>query len=192
MKGNLKNIDEYILSLLIDNETRAIDILYDEYYEKIVRVAFRVLGDNSSAKDIVQELLLNIWLKRHSLTITKPLAAYLSRSVVNRCLNHLRDNRQNKYIPIKWIQNHTVQSDHLESLESKDLEYLARKVIETLPPKCRLIFTLSRSEEMSHREIANCLDISQKAVEKQITKALKRFRVYLKPYLSTLLYFLLI
>jgi RNA polymerase sigma-70 factor (ECF subfamily) len=88
------------------------------------------------------------------------------------------------------VTGKVVKNTGLESLKRQDIEHLAKQAIDLLPPKCRLIFNLSRSEEMSHAEIASHLGISKKAVEKQISKALKHLKHHLKPYLGVLLYFL--
>lgn len=188
MDDNLKYSDEDILALLRSDDVQAITILYDLYFDKMVRVAFKVVGENEAAKDIAQEMFLNIWIKRYQLTIKDPIAPYLARSVVNRCLNYLRDNRKSQHISLQVISD-TVKNSGQESLESQDMEQLAKLAIDSLPPKCRLVFNLSRSEEMSHNEISSHLGISKKAVEKQLTKALKHLRHHLKSYLGTLLFF---
>jgi RNA polymerase sigma-70 factor (ECF subfamily) len=66
--------------------------------------------------------------------------------------------------------------------KGKDLEYrvLLGKAIDSLPPKCREVFLLSRISDMSYKEIAAALGISQKTVENQLGKALKILRAFLK------------
>jgi RNA polymerase sigma-70 factor (ECF subfamily) len=83
-------------------------------------------------------------------------------------------------------------NDAISSAENsgvKDLERAIAEVLDELPDKCRMVFKLSRYEELKYGEIADKLGISVKAVEKHITKALKVFRVKLKDYLP--LFFLL-
>ena len=179
--------DHHFLALLGKDDVRAIDILYEEHYDTVVRIAFNVVDDIEVAKDIVQELFLNVWLKRHHLSIKNPLANYLAKAVTNRCLNYLRDNYRSPRI-YRHLVIKTEKNAGEESLEQGDLERLVQLSVDSLPPKCKLIFNLSRSREMSYNEIASYLGISKKAVEKQITKALKHLRRNLKPYLSTFLY----
>ena len=71
-----------------------------------------------------------------------------------------------------------------EKLEAAELQSVIDQAVDQLPERCRLVFVLSRFEQMSHKEIANQLDISPKTVENQITKALKILRETLGPYLS--------
>ena len=191
MTNNPKNSDDHILSLMQNNDVRAVNILYDLYYDTVIKIAFKIINDNEAAKDIVQELFLNIWIKRHQLSIKNPIAPYLAKSVINRCLNYLRDSPRDQSIPSHFI-NTVEKNSGEELLEHRDLEHLIQLTINSLPPKCKLIFNLSRSEEMSYKEIASHLGISTKAVEKQITKALKYLRHHLKLYLSVSLYFVMV
>ncbi|MCG8309060.1 MAG: RNA polymerase sigma-70 factor [Cytophagales bacterium] len=191
MAGYRKNSDDDIIALLRCNNVQAINKLYDLHYHSLIRLAFKILGDNEVAKDIIQELFLNIWLKRHHLSIKRPIESYLAKSVINRCLNYLRDSPRIHHIPGYFIDR-VEKNIGEEALIYDDLERLTKMAIDSLPPKCKLIFNLSRSGEMSNKNIALTLGISIKVVEKQITKALKHLRHCLKPYLSTFLYFMLV
>lgn len=61
-----------------------------------------------------------------------------------------------------------------------ELERQIAQVLDTLPPRCREIFTMSRFEGLKNREIADRLDISVKVVEKHIGRALAAFRTHLR------------
>ena len=76
-------------------------------------------------------------------------------------------------------------------LESMELEEQIRKVIDSLPERCRVIFELNRFDGLKYAEIATQLDISVKTVENQISKALKILREKLALYLTILLWLIL-
>ncbi len=183
------DIDDQILSLLKDNKTEALNLMYDLYYYPVIKIAFKITHDHDAAKDIAQELFLNIWLKRHQLSIQKPVKFYLIRSVINRCMNYLRDHCKTNRSPI-GITARVNDNWGEESLRHEDLKRLVEASLDMLPPRCKLIFGLSRWQGMNNAEISLYLGISIKAVEKQITKALKHLRSNLKPYLSSLFYLL--
>jgi RNA polymerase sigma-70 factor (ECF subfamily) len=75
----------------------------------------------------------------------------------------------------------------LHALEVEELAQQIDQAIDQLPERCRLVFLLSRYEDLTYREIAEKLDIKEKTVENQIVKALKLLRKYLAPYLSSIL-----
>lgn len=187
MTSRSSDQEKQVLALLKKGDVQAISELYDLYYDKMITIAFRVLNDNDAAKDVVQELFVYIWVRRQQLNIQSPLKPYLVKAIINRCLNYLRDNRKHLIIP---LHNESVQirngSEGL--LDEEDIKRMVSLALNTLSPRCRLIYSLSREEEMSNKEIANHLGISNKAVEKQITKALKHLHQYLKPYLSAILF----
>jgi len=143
--------DSEILDLLNKNDERAISLLFDRFFDYLCAVVYRVIHDYEAARDVVQDIFLDLWKKRESLNIQIALRPYLRRAAVNRGLN---------YIKMKRI----IPNDNEEA------------AAESLPPKCKLVFGMSRFESMSYQEIADALDISIKTVENQISKALKILR----------------
>lgn len=146
--------------------------LFDLYYESLVFVAFRLLRDMNSAKDMVQEVFLTLWKKRQLLEIHSFIYAYLKRSVVNKSLNYIKARKHFEEDTVLERASYKTSSAQ-ESMEAKDLETLIKKTIDTLPERCRAVFVLKRFEDKSLKEIGALLDISPKTVEHQMTKALK-------------------
>lgn len=181
------DIDDQILSLLKDNKIEALNLMYDQYYHSVIKIAFKITHDQDVAKDMVQELFLNIWVKHNQLSIQKPIKFYLIRSIINRCMNYLRDDHKRKRSSIN-VTSKVNDNYGEQSLRYEDLKRLVEESLNMLPPRCKLIFGLSRWQGMSNSEISSYLGISIKAVEKQITKALKHLKNNLKPYLSSLFY----
>jgi len=73
-------------------------------------------------------------------------------------------------------------SDMKDQTEYRELKSLIHQTVDNLPERCRIVFNMSRFEEMSHAEIAEQLGISKKTIENQITKALKLIRRTLLDY----------
>lgn len=176
--------DIKILELLLADDESALDLLFDHYYSFLCNVVFRVINDAVYAEDIVQEMFTDIWHKRHDISIKTSLRAYLRRAAVNRSINHIRKQRMKfdeTEEAVVGIEANDV--DGQVSMERDELEKRIFECIENLPPKCKLIFGMSRYESMSYQEIADSLDISIKTVENQISKALKLLRLTVQHYL---------
>ncbi len=175
--------DDVILDLLSKGDQKFIDLLFDKYYTYLCNVVYRVINDADYAEDIVQEIFTDIWRKRESINIQTSLRAYLRRASVNRSLNHIRKQRmkfdENEEAIID-IESNTI--DGQQELEKDELEQRIHDCINGLPPKCKLVFSLSRFENMSYQEIADHLEISIKTVENQISKALRILRNSIQPY----------
>lgn len=180
----VSTIDEQrILSLLQTDDEQAMEKIFNAYYPYLVKTAYHVLMDEHQAKDLVQDVLFNFWAKRESLQIENGLKSYLRKSVVNRSIDQIR--RKKRFGVAEEITDYNLSDNTVskqELLETHDLQQVILAAIEQLPEKCKLIFTLSRFEDLSHNEIASQLDISKKTIENQMTKALKVVRKAVQQY----------
>jgi len=179
--------------LRIDSE-RAIEQLFEQYYAYLCRSAFRLLPDGHLAEDLVQEVFYELWKRRESLRISISLKAYLRRATVNKTLNYIRDHRKVFFEAEDHQPLAGKLDDAQQRLEAAELQERIDRAIDQLPDRCRIVFVLSRFEEMTYAEIADQLNISVKTVENQISKALRSLRKALAPYLLqsllSLLFFL--
>lgn len=166
----------------------AFEMIFKEYYQALCRYANSFLNDREEAEEVVQASFLGIWEKRTTLFITTSLKAYLYQAVRNRCLNvikHEKVKQQHAQHEAVMTANHyDGTSDAVLSGELEQKIYLA---MQALPEQCRLVFKLSRFEELKYQEIADQLNISVKTVENQIGKALKIMREQLREYLPIIL-----
>ena len=167
-----------------------VELLFRQYYAGLCKSLFRTLRDASLAEDIVQEVFLKVWDMRHTLRLDEAVPAYLYRSCYNAALNLLKRQQQQTDITTMGdvMAGSETAEQHLGMLET---ETQVQRAIEALPPKTRLVFSLSRFEELSYKEIADRLEISVKAVEKHMGIALQRLRESLKEYLVGLLVLLI-
>lgn len=145
--------------------------LFNIYYKPLVDFCFYRTRNLEAAKDIVQELFTNIWISRDRLDPKKSIKAYLYKSSTNRMVN-LAKHSASKSIPLHDSFTHTPNSDS-DKLENKIDIFNA---IDLLPEKLKTVFMLSRIEGFKMSEIADICNISIKAVEKRMTKALKLLR----------------
>lgn len=159
-------------------------------YPGVCRVIFRYVADPGLTEDLAQEVFVRLWNKRESLDITTNPTAYLRRMAVNEALAHLRKKTRFRpdELPLHLPGHLAAGAD--EQLGADELQGRIQAAVAKLPARCRLVFELSRYEELSNREIAEQLDLSVKTVENQMTKALKTLRVELSDYLSAGLLFL--
>ncbi len=180
-----KNIsDTELLKELKNNHAPALELLFNKYYRLVCDAVYRILEDPVVTEDIAQEVFYEVWKKRNSLNISSSFKAYLRRAGVNKALNVIRDNKF-KYASDDALM--TVSGSNVivqEKLEAEELDKHITSLIDSLPKKRKVIFMLSRFEEMTYKEIAAHLDISVKTVENQMSQALKYLRIHLKEYLQ--------
>ncbi len=159
--------------------------LFRSHFKGLTHFAITFVKNDETAREIVQETFINLWEKRSSIDLSKPVKSYLSTSVRNRCLNHLRDNKKfsSDLLAIEHATGNEYNEQPDKLVEAEIREKIAVSISE-LPEKCREIFVLSRSENLKYQEIADRLQISIKTVEAQMSKALQHMRGRLGEYLS--------
>ncbi len=154
--------------------------VFDIYYNPLCRFAAGYLQDTDDAQEIVQQVFINMWQNRETINPQGQIRSYLFTSVKNRCLNHIRDRKKFRsyYLDVEVeLEIPVLEKDNL--LE-KDIEKQLAETLDKLPEKCRKVFMLCRFEDMKYKEVARKLDISQKTVEAQMSKALRILREELK------------
>jgi len=161
--------------------------LFREYFSPLCNFALGYINDLDTAKEIVQEVFINLWNKKDSITSEKPVKAYLYTSVRNRCLNYIRDHKKfRSYVLDVEIEDCELVFEN-DSMTQTETRLKIQQAIEKLPEKCRQVFQLSRFEELKYKEIAEKLGISTKTVEVHISKALKILREELKELIMSIL-----
>lgn len=180
--------DQVLLSSVRKGREEAFRALYERYWESLFIHAKTMTSCDDTAKDIVQEIFVDLWDKKQHLNIQSSFKAYLYRVARNKILNTYTTNK----IHEKYILSIVLYGEHIENRTDYRLrENLVKKRIEdeisALPGKMRRIFEMSRNENKTHKEIAEELNISDKTVKKQISNALK----ILKSKLEFAAYFLL-
>lgn len=162
------------------------EILFKEYYSELCMFALKYTKNEEAAEEVVQEVFAKIWEKRTFINIKISVKSYLFISVRNKCLqqiNHIKIVRKyEKYID-KKDENESI-SPYDAMIYEETLE-IFNDALNTLPSKCKKIFTLSRFEGLKYKDIAEELKISIKTVEANISKALKTFRIYFPEYIKS-------
>ena len=154
--------------------------------------AYSIVKDSDQAHDIVQQAFVNIWERRDEIDDNVNLPSYLRRAIVNVSINHIQKQKRIQieadYTQAQLDSSSTADSgDYLQG----EVEEAVKRAVAELPEKSQLVFSLSRFQGMSNKEIADNLNISVKAVEKHIGKSIKELRVKLQPYLKIIAIFLI-
>ncbi|MBB5438804.1 RNA polymerase sigma-70 factor (ECF subfamily) [Pedobacter sp. AK017] len=171
--------DQELTALLKSGDRIAFTEIYNRFFSLLYLHAFSRLRDKDDAKDTVQELFTALWVKHESISFTN-LSNYLYTAVRNRVMNVISHKSvESKYLsalpPSVVIEN--CITDH--RLRERQLTAIIEKEVAALPPKMRAAFELSRKTNMSHKEIANELGITEQSVRSHVKNALKILRLRL-------------
>ncbi len=175
--------DRDLLTRLRGGDHTAFDEIFRQWYEPGVRAATRILRDQGVAEELSQEVFLELWRRRESFPPDSSVGAYLMQSVRNRALNHLRhlQVQQRSVVHIEALTEPAEQAD--AQMHAGELAAAARQAIDALPPRTREVFLMSRERGLRYSEIADALGVSVKAVEANMSRALRSLRERLAPWL---------
>jgi len=180
--------EKILLSEIKQNNKDAFEFLFKSYYPRLKQYAIRFVEDEEVARDIMQECFLKFWEKRE-LFVAVSITSLLFAMVRNSCLNYLKHRAVIQQYPLEYLMTQDGEERLYATDFALDAEYgllydelqeQIKKVIDSLPKRCREVFIMSRFNELKNREIAGELQISTTAVEKHITKALSIFSRYFK------------
>lgn len=169
--------DDILLGEIKNGNQTAFNILFEKYWETIYSKAYKRLKNADDAKDIVQEIFTHLWIKRESLSIQN-LPAYLHVSVRNQVFKIV--SKKSNYSFFSLLDNVVEKGFRTDTnLLWKEFFHSYQALLKTLPPRRQEIFRLRFDEDLSTKEIASRLDISQKTVQNQLGKAIETLKVTL-------------
>ncbi|HQN93187.1 MAG TPA: RNA polymerase sigma-70 factor [Prolixibacteraceae bacterium] len=181
--------DKHIVDCIQHGDEQVFELFFRNYYERLCNYANTILNDMDEAEEMVQNAFLTIWERRESFEVHTSLKSYLYRAVYNSSLNSLKHKKVQHKHEQYYKQNTAPDYESATSeLMENELQQLAQKAIEQLPPQCKMVFTLSRVEQLTYAEIAEQMNISAKTVENHMVRALRFLREKLKDYLPLLIW----
>ena len=176
------------------------DALFTEYKRRFTLFADSYIHDMQLAEDIVTDAFIAYWEAfRQSPPAEINAPAYILTIVKNKCINELEHRKvHEKFVAssltdAQWelrMQLASLRACDPEEIFTAEMEELVRRSLRKLPPKAQKIFTMSRIEGRSHREIAAELGLSVKSVEYYMNIALRTLRADLAGYVAALIFYL--
>ncbi len=178
VKTTKGHVDNHYLSRFKAGDPKAFTYFFDLYWEELYTTVFRHLRDEASAKDLVQEVFIHIWEKRHLInTDYSSLKSYLYTSVKNKVLNYYATERVRKQVfdqAAERMELFTNLDDH-NLAKYKALEVIVEESIGRLPKLMRSVY-LMRYENYSITQIAKELNLAEQTVKNYLSDARRILR----------------
>lgn len=175
--------DKCLLDHLVKGSWDSFEEIYRRYWKQLYQISYRRTQSSEISEELVQDIFASLWEKRKILAIEN-LPAYLLTSIKYKIINHFHREMSRRI----YAENHSlgelVDNSTEETILLDDLDEALKREIEKLPSKRQMIFKLYRQENLTMKQVANQLGISEKTVENQLSKAFKMLRLSLRHFLS--------
>lgn len=182
--------DQELQTLWHQGQEWAFGLLYKRYVIKLVSIAMQKTNDRALSEELVQDAFLVYYKMGMQKKEHFSAFAFLYVILKNKIMDHFRhDVVRRKYEDHLAYTFTEVDDSTTDLIETRELEKLIAGEIEKLPPQCQTVFTLSRKQLLSNKEIANTLQISENTVEQHMRKALRILRGTLLKSVRLLLFF---
>ena len=184
----MSKVFDYLWNRIEHGDENAFDSLFRELYPHLTHFAQRILNNLPEAEETVQDVFIHLWQTKEKIILKGSIKTYLYQAVHNLAINKLEHFKTQKFQPNrtvsleKWKQIHNlyiVDDSFVQMSESIETESLILKAVGKLPEKCRVIFLLSRFENLSNKEISEKLQLSQNTVRVQIFRAIAFLKEFL-------------
>ncbi len=195
----MKNDNKYVLALKLGDE-QVFKLIMEHWYARLFNFTRGYLNNDENAREVLQDVFLQLWEYRKKLADNTSLNAYLFTLTRNHCIDLIRreklllqyrTDKKEEYIQL--AENfQALSAPFLDDIFTKEFQTEIDSTVCSLPEQCRKVFLMSRKDGLKNREICEILQLSPKTVECHITKALKTIRETLQKKFPGSFNFLLI
>lgn len=176
--GALESLsDSELADRLVLRDIAAVEEVYLRYWGLLYQHARKMLRDDAVAEDIVHDIFVQLLDNLGRLNINTSLSSYLYRSVRNRVIDYM-DKNSNRQKYINSIKAFYERGEYItdEQIRENEMKKQIEDAIATFPPRMREVFLMSRTGELSRKEIAEATHVSEETIKTQIKRALKILR----------------
>jgi RNA polymerase sigma-70 factor (family 1) len=175
METNLP--EQLLLQRSSEGDAVAFHQLYQLHKKDVFNLVHMRLADIEDAKDVVQDIFIDLWLKKEALLAIRDLKPYLYVLARNQVITaYRRKNVQLRNESLLFEGLNTLDHSAEDNTIAKELYAQINEIVEQLPETTRQCYHLSKNEGKRNGEIANLLNISEKTVRNNLSEALKRLK----------------
>ena len=177
------------LVALSNGDFEAFNVLYEKHHRALYFFALKLSNNPHEAEELVQSVFVTIWETRHFIDPSQSFSAYLFSITRNQFYDILRKKvTELCYADYVLQQNNLIADDLEKQIEEKEINEIINKLLKKIPQRRQEIFRMSREENLTYKQIAEKLQISENTVDTQIRNALKFLRKELLKYIRMMLF----
>lgn len=187
-------MDEHVLiHSAREGDRGALRILYDQNKQRIFALAYQYTKNSEDAEDILQETFIKAFrsLPKFNTQDGSRFSPWLYRIGINCSLDYLRRNKKrkenNSLIGRDYLENIPPENDQSDPVKRRQKEEVREKIdqiLHKISGQQRMVFVLKHYQQLTIKEIAECMNITEGGVKKQLFRAVSKIRESLKGLIS--------
>jgi len=177
--------DALLWNAIRNDDQQAFNRLFDKYWIRVYKTALKHLKEKAASEEVVHNIFLSLWQRRHVLEIQSFPAFLLTAT---RYQVYTRRKEKQVQITHDLPDDVATMQEADTGIRQTELYDQLQRILVVLPERCQEIFRLSRFHYLSNDEIAQRLGISKRTVENQLTHALRHIRFHLKDMALVMLF----
>ncbi len=172
-------ITKEIIQAYVSGEKHGFDKIYESYSSGMFMICLRYTRCNDDAQDVLQEAFIRIYNKRSSFDVERPIGPWIKTIVIRTALNYIKENYRFDLTSDESYFDRASVEEIVE--EDQDLKAKLLAVLNKLPDGYRTVFNLYTIDNLTHKEIAQYLGVSEGTSKSQYSKAKKMIKELLQP-----------
>jgi RNA polymerase sigma factor (sigma-70 family) len=174
--------DAQLLELLAHGDRVAFDTIYDRYWEVMYQPAYKRIRNKQQCREIIQDVFIDLWLRRGQVKINN-IKAYLLTAVRFQIYKMPKEKASPSFFELQETAIVSFSGAETNLIE-KEFMRLVKSWLDVLPEKRRRMFLMHIEDELSTKEIAKRLSVSQKTVQNQVATAIHGLRIHIAGFFS--------
>jgi RNA polymerase sigma-70 factor (ECF subfamily) len=179
-----EELDQLIIQIAENKDERAFRRLFDLFYPGMLHLSYHYVKSYTLAQDAVSEVFIILWNNRKELTRIKNFRTYIFVLTKNKSIDMTRNHwiKKRGQFPEDIFMVNTTNSHPEKIFIYQEISRKVKQIIYRMPARCRLVYVLIKQQGLKYKETATILNVSVKAIEKQMGKAMKMLKNGLEEY----------
>lgn len=163
--------------LVSQGDEKAFEKIYNYYHKKLIAFSRNYTRSKELAEEVVEDVFVKLWCKRENVSQIKKLNVYIYTAVKHQSLNAIsKETRKlvTELLEVSECDFHAEDNSPHDLMVTSELMQSVQSAIESLPPRCKLVFQMIRKDKLHYKEVAEILNISVNTIDAQMAIAVKR------------------
>ncbi|HEY2726219.1 MAG TPA: RNA polymerase sigma-70 factor [Parafilimonas sp.] len=183
---NSYNTADELMRGIAGGDEKAFRKLFEDNIQKLIYFVFAIVKSKDISQEIVDEVFIRLWKNRENAVNIRNIKVYLYVAAKNAALNYISRKAFEQITEPLTDIDITINSEQVpdKQMITAELFNKIHEAVNSLPPRCKIIFKLVREDGLTYKEVSDILNISENTVDAQMVIAAKRIREKIKLYLD--------